>query len=236
MNGSRILSLLMVLLLTAGCATTGGRGENQWLCTAAGALIGGGGAAAMDGDVGPAMAGAAVGAALGYLACNEGAPKAEPAPAPAPAPAPQPEPERDTDGDGVLDRNDDCPGTPRGTPVDSHGCPEIPDLQGVHFDFDKSDLTAEGRSILDRGVALLESNTATRVEIVGHTDAVGSDTYNQGLSERRAESVRAYLESKGIAASRLSASGRGESAPIASNDTSEGRAQNRRVELTARPM
>ncbi|HEY7840673.1 MAG TPA: OmpA family protein [Gammaproteobacteria bacterium] len=235
MKGSRILSLLLVLLVMAGCATTGGRGENQWLCAAAGALVGGVGAVAMDGDAGPAMASAAVGAALGYLACNEGAPKAEP-PAPAPAPAPKPEPEKDSDGDGVLDRNDDCPDTPRGTPVDARGCPEIPDLQGVNFEFDRADLTAEGRAILDRGAALLESNTATRVEIVGHTDSRGSDEYNQGLSERRAESVRAYLESKGIAGNRLSASGRGESAPVASNDTDDGRAQNRRVELTARPM
>jgi OOP family OmpA-OmpF porin len=234
MNKLRVLSSLLIVLMLSGCATTGGRGENQWLCAFAGALVGGGGAAAMDGDVGPAMAAAAVGAGLGYLACNEGAPKAEPAPAPAPAPAP--EPEKDSDGDGVLDRNDDCPGTPRGTPVDARGCPEIPDLQGVNFEFDSSDLTAEGRAILDRGASMLQSNPAVRVEIVGHTDARGSDTYNQGLSERRAESVRAYLESNGIAASRLSASGRGESAPVASNDTDEGRAQNRRVELTARPM
>jgi len=234
MNAFRIISLLLALLVASGCATTGGRGENQWLCTAAGALIGGGTAAAVDGDAAPALAGAAVGAALGYLACNEGAPKAEPAPAPAPAPAPMPE--KDSDGDGVLDRNDDCPGTPRGTPVDARGCPEIPDLQGVNFEFDKADLTAEGKSILDRGAAMLESNPSVRVEIVGHTDSRGSDEYNQGLSDRRAESVRAYLESKGIAANRLSASGRGESAPVASNDTDEGRAQNRRVELTARPL
>ena len=234
MNGFRILSLLLVLLMSAGCATTGSRGENQWLCAFAGSLIGGGTAAAVDGDAGPALAGAAVGAALGYLACNEGEAKPEPAPAPAPAPAPVPE--KDSDGDGVLDRNDDCPGTPRGTPVDARGCPEIPDLQGVNFEFDKADLTAEGRSILDRGAAVLEGNPTVRVEIVGHTDARGADAYNQSLSERRADSVRAYLESKGIAANRLSASGRGESAPVASNDTDEGRAQNRRVELTARPM
>jgi outer membrane protein OmpA-like peptidoglycan-associated protein len=235
MNCSRIFSLLLLVLLASGCATTGGRGENQWLCAAAGALIGGGGAAAMDGDVGPAMASAAVGAALGYLACNQGEP-AKPEPAPTPAPAPKPEPEKDTDGDGVLDRSDDCPGTPRGTPVDAHGCPEIPDLQGVNFEFDRADLTAEGKAILDRGAALLEGNPSVRVEIVGHTDSRGSDEYNQRLSERRAGTVRAYLESKGISANRLSASGRGESAPVASNETDEGRAQNRRVELTARPM
>ena len=113
---------------------------------------------------------------------------------------------------------------------------EIPDLQGVNFEFDRAALTAEGRSILDRAAAVLEGNPTVRVEIVGHTDSRGSDEYNQRLSERRAQSVRTYLESKGISANRLSASGRGESSPVASNDTDAGRAQNRRVELTARPM
>jgi len=236
MNRQRILAVLITTMTLAGCATTGGP-QNQFVCGVAGALVGGGGAALADGDAGAAVAGAAVGALLGYIACNEGpAPKAEPAPAPAPAPAPKPEPEKDSDGDGVLDRNDDCPGTPRGTPVDVHGCPEIPDLKGVNFEFDKDALTSEGMSILDHGADLLNSNPAVRVEIVGHTDSMGSDEYNQRLSERRADTVRAYLESKGISANRLSTSGRGESAPIANNDTREGRAENRRVELTARPM
>ncbi|MBI2994512.1 MAG: OmpA family protein [Gammaproteobacteria bacterium] len=230
-----MLTVLIMTMTLAGCATTGG--NNQLMCGLAGALVGGGGAALAEGDGGAAAAGAAVGALLGYIACNEGpTPKAEPAPAPAPAPAPKPEPEKDSDGDGVLDRNDDCPGTPRGTPVDSRGCPEIPDLKGVNFEFDRDALTPEGMSILDRGASLLKNNSAVRVEIVGHTDGMGSDEYNQRLSERRAETVRAYLESQGISPNRMSTSGRGESAPIASNDTKEGRAENRRVELTARPM
>jgi OmpA-OmpF porin, OOP family len=69
------------------------------------------------------------------------------------------------------------------------------------------------------------------VEVAGHTDSIGTEEYNQGLSERRAESVRAYLESKGISATRLTARGYGELQPIASNDTEEGRAQNRRSEM-----
>jgi OOP family OmpA-OmpF porin len=69
------------------------------------------------------------------------------------------------------------------------------------------------------------------VEVAGHTDSVGSEEYNQGLSERRANTVRDYLASKGINASRLTARGYGEGRPVASNDTSEGRQENRRVEL-----
>lgn len=236
MSTHRNLCIGSIMLLLSGCATTGGQ-PDQWLCAAAGALVGGAGAAAVDGDAGTAVASAAVGGFLGYLACNEGE-AAPPAPAPqaAPAPAKAPEPEKDSDGDGVLDSRDDCPGTPRGTKVDARGCPEIPDLQGVHFDFDKSSLTDEGARILDGAVQVLNSNPQVRVEIVGHTDSVGSDEYNQGLSERRAEAVRSYLAGRGISDSRLSASGRGESQPAASNDTAEGRSQNRRVELTARPM
>lgn len=141
----------------------------------------------------------------------------------------------DTDGDGVPDSRDDCPGTPQGTPVDSKGCPEIPSLEGVHFEHDKAVLTASARSILDDVAALIAANPHVRVEIVGHTDSTGSDSYNQSLSERRANAARAYLESTGVSASRLSATGRGENSPVADNSTSEGRAANRRVDLTARP-
>ena len=235
---TRKIVVSVVILMLSGCATTGGS-TNQFLCAAAGALIAGGGVAAADGDEGAAAAGAAVGAALGYIACQEteaAPPAPEPVAAPAPAPVPQPEPEKDSDGDGVLDRSDDCPDTPKGTPVDARGCPEIPDLQGVHFEFDKHSITAEGKAILDSGVQILDRNPHVRVEIVGHTDSTGSDDYNQKLSERRADSVRAYLESQGISSSRISAEGRGESQPASSNDTREGRAQNRRVELTARPI
>ena len=233
---ARNLMLGVLALAMAGCATTGGQSPNQWMCAAAGALVSGGIAAAADADTGGALASAAVGAALGYLACNEGAPKPEPKMAPPPAPAPQPMPEKDSDGDGVLDSRDQCPDTPHGTKVDSRGCPEIPDLTGVNFDTDKATLQDSGVRILDQAAAVLNANPHVGVTIVGHTDSVGSDEYNQGLSDRRAETVRAYLESRGISNSRMSASGRGESSPTASNETKEGRAANRRVELAARPM
>lgn len=141
----------------------------------------------------------------------------------------------DTDGDGVADSRDDCPGTPQGTPVDSKGCPAIPSLEGVHFEHDKAVLTASARSILDEVAAITAANPHVRVEIVGHTDSSGSDSYNQSLSERRAQAARAYLESIGVSGTRLSALGRGESTPVADNSTREGRAANRRVDLTARP-
>ena len=235
MSRARIFVLGLVSLALSGCATTG-HAPNQWMCAAAGALVSGGIAAAADADEGGALAGAAVGAALGYLACNQGEPKMEPKMEPKPAPAPQPEPEQDSDGDGVLDSKDQCPGTPRGTKVDSRGCPEIPDLTGVNFDTDKATLQDSGVRILDQAAAVLNANPHVGVTIAGHTDSVGTDAYNQGLSERRAETVRAYLGSKGIANSRMSASGRGESSPTASNETKAGRAANRRVELTAKPM
>lgn len=141
----------------------------------------------------------------------------------------------DSDMDGVPDSRDDCPGTPQGTPVDSSGCPELPTLEGVHFELDKAVITASARSILDDAVAIIESNPHVRINIVGHTDSSGSDAYNQRLSDKRAEATRSYLESRNISGNRLSAEGRGETSPIADNGTKEGRRANRRVELTARP-
>jgi outer membrane protein OmpA-like peptidoglycan-associated protein len=101
----------------------------------------------------------------------------------------------------------------------------------VHFDFDKSTLKPEGMAVLNQAAALLQKHERVVVEVAGHTDSMGSDEYNQGLSERRANAVKDYLLSKGVKASRLSARGYGESRPVASNDTEEGRAENRRVEL-----
>jgi outer membrane protein OmpA-like peptidoglycan-associated protein len=141
----------------------------------------------------------------------------------------------DTDGDGVPDSRDDCPGTPQGTAVDMHGCPEIPNLEGVHFEFGKSSLTAEARSILEQAAAIVERNPHVRVEAVGHTDSVGSDEYNQRLSQQRADAARDFLVQQGVASSRTSASGMGESSPVADNGSRDGRRMNQRVQLTARP-
>ena len=101
----------------------------------------------------------------------------------------------------------------------------------VNFDFDSSNLTATAKGNLDKLAQILENNPDTNINIYGHTDNVGKDDYNQKLSERRANSVKAYLTSKGIGASRLNAMGMGEASPVATNDTAAGRAQNRRVEF-----
>ncbi len=104
-------------------------------------------------------------------------------------------------------------------------------LEGVFFAFDKSDLNAESRAVLEMTYSNLESKGFPRIEIAGYTDSVGSDEYNLNLSDRRAQSVMDYLVSLGVPAEKLTSRGYGEGDPIASNDTDEGRAQNRRVEL-----
>lgn len=139
----------------------------------------------------------------------------------------------DSDGDGVPDYRDKCPDTPAGAIVDRDGCeiPPVLELNDVHFDFDKSNLKPEAIAILDEAAELLTVHETVVIEVAGHTDAIGTDEYNQGLSERRAKSVYDYLVSQGINASRMSTKGYGESRPIATNETSEGRALNRRTEL-----
>jgi OOP family OmpA-OmpF porin len=101
----------------------------------------------------------------------------------------------------------------------------------VNFDFDKSNIRPDAAVILDEAVRILGTGSGSAVSIEGHTDWIGTDAYNQGLSERRANSVMNYLVDHGVEASRLSTAGYGESRPIASNQTREGRALNRRVEL-----
>jgi outer membrane protein OmpA-like peptidoglycan-associated protein len=104
-------------------------------------------------------------------------------------------------------------------------------LRGVNFDFDKSNIRADARPVLDEAIDTLKEYGDIRVSVEGHTDSRGTDAYNQGLSIRRANSVADYLEDGGISRSRMEISGFGESRPVASNDTDDGRAQNRRVEL-----
>ncbi len=145
---------------------------------------------------------------------------------------------KDSDGDGVPDGTDKCPDTPKGKKVDEKGCEILFDevrstlvLKGVNFEFNSAELTANSRTILDSVAASLREWKEIRVEVAGHTDSIGSDGYNKTLSQRRAESVRKYLVSKGVDGSRLTAKGYGESKPIADNGTDAGRAENRRVEL-----
>ncbi|MBT8441333.1 MAG: OmpA family protein [Gammaproteobacteria bacterium] len=106
----------------------------------------------------------------------------------------------------------------------------------VTFAFNSGDISAQFYPILDSVALVLEEYDQTFVEVAGHTDSVGSTEYNQTLSERRAESVAAYLMSREVGGQRLITVGGGENYPIASNTTSEGQAQNRRVELTIVPV
>ena len=144
--------------------------------------------------------------------------------------------EFDSDGDGVVDSQDQCPGTPAGVKVDAVGCPPEIVLDRVFFKFDSAELTPDSIAVLDENIARgqaagLLKNPAVRVEVAGHTDSVGNDAYNQRLSERRANTVRDFLISRGVPADRLTAVGYGETDPIADNSTEEGRAKNRRVGL-----
>ena len=99
------------------------------------------------------------------------------------------------------------------------------------FHFDKSVLKPEGKAKLDDLVSKVKNISLEVVIAVGHTDSVGADAYNQKLSVRRAEAIKAYLVSKGIEKNRIYTEGKGEKQPVADNKTSEGRAKNRRVEI-----
>jgi len=104
-------------------------------------------------------------------------------------------------------------------------------LDDVLFDFDKSNIKPEAGAILDRLVAFMNENKNQKAALSGHTDSIGTDAYNQKLSERRTNSVRDYVVKKGVESGRISSQGFGESKPIADNKTKEGRAKNRRVEI-----
>ncbi|HEY1266206.1 MAG TPA: OmpA family protein, partial [Candidatus Binatia bacterium] len=104
-------------------------------------------------------------------------------------------------------------------------------LDNVLFDFDKTAIKPDGAKILDRLIAFLKENPDKKVALEGHTDSVGTEQYNQRLSERRAASVKDYLTRRGVQSARISTRGFGETRPIADNKTAEGRAKNRRVEI-----
>ncbi|REJ83589.1 MAG: hypothetical protein DWQ44_03125 [Bacteroidetes bacterium] len=104
-------------------------------------------------------------------------------------------------------------------------------LKNIFFDFDKSDLKPESKIELDKLISFLQKNTSVKIEISGHTDNVGSKTYNQNLSERRAQSVSEFLTKNGVPASRIQFKGYGDTVPIEDNATDEGRSRNRRTEF-----
>jgi OOP family OmpA-OmpF porin len=165
---------------------------------------------------------------------SKAAPVAAAAPvvaAAAPTPPPPPPPPADSDGDGVIDANDQCPDTPKGERVGPQGC-TCDVTRQLQFEFNSAELTAADKAILDEVAENLKRLKFVSGTVVGHTDSTGPEAFNQALSERRAASVVAYLETKGIDPGRLMAKGKGESQPIADNGTREGRALNRRVVLT----
>jgi len=141
------------------------------------------------------------------------APKPAPEPAPRQAEAPKPAP------------------APAPKPVAKPIAEKVTFAADVLFDFDKATIRPEGRSKLDDLAGKMTGMNLEVVIAVGHTDAVGADAYNQKLSVRRAEAVKAYLVSKGIQANRVYTEGKGEKQPVASNKTKDGRSKNRRSEI-----
>lgn len=138
----------------------------------------------------------------------------------------------DSDGDGVTDDKDLCADTPRGAPVNATGCSEKLVVQDLRFANNSAELAAESKTQLSGIVAKIKNNPAIAgITISGHTDDRGAASYNQQLSEQRAQAVRQYFIEQGVAGAIIRATGQGESQPIADNASADGRAQNRRVEI-----
>ncbi|KAA0014659.1 OmpA family protein [Billgrantia pellis] len=197
---------------SGGGATTASS-DRAWyqqplVCGIAGGLIGGGIGYATSGssdeDAGTAT-GAVAGSAIGALLCADRTPEPEPVAEPAPTPAPEPAPV--TEFETVT--------------LDSE----------VTFAFDSAEIRPEAHRTLDEVATTLRENPDLRVRIEGHTDSIGSAQYNQDLSQRRADSVRDFLVSRGIEERRMTTRGFGEENPVATNETDAGRQQNRRVEI-----
>lgn len=141
----------------------------------------------------------------------------------------------DADGDGVIDAIDACPDTPARAVIDETGCPRVKAkivLAGVNFRKASSRLLPESRDPLDEVASALKADPAAIVEIAGHTDDDGSPERNLRLSLARARAVRSYLIARGVAGERLIPLGFGASQPVAGNETRDGQARNRRVEMT----
>ncbi|WP_372738580.1 OmpA family protein [Neptunomonas sp.] len=252
MNVKNLFGMLFLLVFVAGCAE---RPSIKWqqskpLCVVAGALAGGAVAGAADNK---AALGVLLGAGVAYFACDAGSvceggevqtshgcesdsdrdgvyDSSDDCPNSIMGARVNSVGCVDEDEDGVLDRSDACLMTPANTIVDQTGCPVVAkiSLEGVNFGYKSSELTHDSKSILDVAVEKL-NNTDVNFVIEGHTDSIASRAYNLDLSLQRAQSVLNYLLAAGVASERMTAIGYGETQPIASNQTDEGRARNRRV-------
>lgn len=151
-------------------------------------------------------------------------------------------PAKDTDQDGYNDPVDDCPTEPENYNgyQDGDGCPdELPEvvkkftgtIEGIFFEFNEAKIRPESKPVLDDAVETLKEFDTIRVRITGHTDDVGTEEFNQELSEKRAAAVKQYLVEHGIDASRIETVGRGSSVPLVPNTSDENRAKNRRIEF-----
>jgi len=164
--------------------------------------------------------------ALAFAAgCATEPPQPEPKPAPPPTPKPAPPPEPKPAPTPAPEKPKPAPEKPK--PV----AEKITFAADVFFDFDKAVIKPEGKSKLDDVTNKVKGINLEVVIAIGHADSTGSDAYNQRLSVRRAESVKAYLVSRGLEGNRVYTEGKGEKQPVADNKTREGRAKNRRVEI-----
>jgi len=137
--------------------------------------------------------------------------------------------DNDTDKDGVVNAQDICPNTPLGEAVNSDGCPAKVTLK-VNFANNSAQIQSVSFDVMQKYADFLNKYSSYSAKIVGYTDSRGSESYNQKLSQKRANAVKDMLIEKGVPADRLSSEGKGEANPVADNSTSEGRAENRRIE------
>src|SRR5689334_14418098 len=212
MRSIRTPIAILLAVTLAGCAAMRQDPHCKWAMPVWGAVAGGTGVGlgvglgsdhATDGEIaGAAVGGTLAGGALGWLVGHY---ICEEKVAEAPPPPPPP-------------------------PAPVHKKVEL--QADTYFDFNKATLKPAGKEKIDDVVREMKANPSVKALVEGHTDSIGSEAYNQKLSERRANAVADYMEAQGIDSSRISTKGWGKTKPIASNKTKEGRAQNRRVEIT----
>jgi len=204
----------LTVLLAAGCTTNPDTGQREMSTTGKGAAIGAAAGAVLGGVSGGdrgqraaigAAAGAAIGAGVGKYMQNQ-----------------EEKLRQQTAGTGVE--------------VTRQGDNVILNMPGhVTFATDSAQISPAFQGTLDQVATTITEYQDTRVQVAGHTDSTGSESYNQQLSQRRAQAVADYLASRGVATTRITTIGHGETQPVASNETAEGRQQNRRVEIILSP-